>query len=238
MEVDLKVGARRNFTLQSAVLIYRDGSSAFATVHEIRTSAEKAPYLSPGQPVTNGFLRELAKGLEGSCAPVVLPENILAKTADVTVWWSSACRRVMFFGDANRKVKTLSGSVFPHPALVFKVAGRELYVRALSENQRPSACTALRTAPYWNTDGPEGRVCLGSMRVPSDASVQSFAEWEKAYFVSEFTHPSGTVRLTSHPGGFVALWASLARCKKAFPAKFLTDAKQTLREFVEARPGW
>jgi PRTRC genetic system protein B len=52
-----------------------------------------------------------------------------------------------------------------HPALVFMVRGRELFVRALAENRRPGSDTQLMSAPYWNTDA-EGRVCLGSMRVP------------------------------------------------------------------------
>jgi PRTRC genetic system protein B len=124
--------------------------------------------------------------------------------------------------------------MYPHPALVFMIHGRELFVRALAEDRRPTAATRLKSAPYWNTDG-HGRVCLGSMRVPDEAGVSSISEWEGAYFASEFTHPSGAVRLTIHPKGFLGLWSSLAGRKRRFPVKFLADCNETLEEFVERK---
>jgi hypothetical protein len=42
------------------------------------------------------------------------------------------------------------------------------------------------------------------------------------------------VRLTSHPQGFAGLWLSLADREDRFPAEFLTDARQTLRQFVDS----
>jgi len=74
------------------------------------------------------------------------------------------------------------------------------------------------------------------MRVPEEVSVNSLSGWEEAYFASEFTHPSGAVRLTTHPGGFLGLWSSLAGRKRKFPVRFLADSKQTLLEFVETTP--
>jgi hypothetical protein len=70
------------------------------------------------------------------------------------------------------------------------------------------------------------------MRVPEEVSANSLAGWEGAYFASEFTHPSGAVRLTTHPSGFAGLWSSLAG-RKRFPAGFLADSKQTLRDFLQ-----
>lgn len=58
--------------------------------------------------------------------------------------------------------------------------------------------------------------------------------WEEAYFASEFTHPSGAVRLTTHPGGFLGLWLSLAG-KHRFPPKFLVDSRQNLWQFIGKR---
>jgi PRTRC genetic system protein B len=112
--------------------------------------------------------------------------------------------------------------------------GRGLFVRALAEDRRPAADTRLRNAPYWNTDA-HGRVCLGTMRFPKKTSVGSISGWENAYFASEFTHPSGAVRLTTHPGGFLGLWADMTGKKHKFPVKFLADSQQTLQEFVERR---
>ena len=63
----------------------------------------------------------------------------------------------------------------------------------------------------------QGRVCLGSMRVPEEVSASPPCRAGKdAYFASEFTHPSGAVRLTTHSGGFLALWSSLAGRKHSF----------------------
>ena len=69
------------------------------------------------------------------------------------------------------------------------------------------------------------------MRVPDTLDVASISSWEDAFFQSEFTHAAGAVRLTNHPGGFIALWRSLAG-KKRFPVQWLVDAGETLQEFV------
>jgi len=147
------------------------------------------------------------------------------------VWWSPASRQIMFFGEANAEARKLSGKLFPHPPLVFKVRGRELYVRALEKNLRPEAVTGLKTAPYWNVAGEDGRVCLGTVRAPEDVSVTSIGAWQSAFHNSEFTHALGAVRLTTHSGGFVGLWQKLAG-KRRFPARYLAEAKETLAEFV------
>ena len=138
----------------------------------------------------------------------------------------------MFFGGVDQKGRELNGTIYPHPALVFKVTDRELFVRALKQDERPVDRTPLKTAPYWNVDAA-GRVCLGSMRVPDLVAVASMADWESGFFRSEFTHPNGAVRLTSHPQGFFGLWRSLKNSENAFPVGFLTEANETLLQFVE-----
>src|SRR5579864_2166225 len=234
MNVHLRVGDNRIFSLKQAVLLYQEGSRAFATLHEVKRSPNGSPYLCAGQSVTTGFLETLAKGLGASMAAEVLPENVLARTPGLIAWWSRAQARLMFFGNGDPKARQLNGKMYPHPALVFMIHGRELFVRALAENRRPKSDTHLRNAPYWNTDA-SGRVCLGSMRVPAEVSATSPRGWDEAYFASEFTHPSGAVRLTTHPKGFVGLWTSLVGRKRMFPAKFLADSKQTLQEFIVRR---
>ena len=62
-------------------------------------------------------------------------------------------RRVMFFGGPDEEARKLNGLVFPHPALIFKVAVRDLFERAVARNSRPSPGTPMKMAPYWNTDG-------------------------------------------------------------------------------------
>ena len=234
MNAHVRIGDNRIFSLKQAVLLYQEGSRAFATLHEVKCRPDEAPYLCAGQSVTTGFLETLAAGLGASMAAEVLPEHVLARTPELIAWWSRARRRLMFFADGNAEARNLNGKMYPHPALVFMIHGRELFVRALAENRRPAAATPLKNAPYWNTDA-DGRVCLGSMRVPEEVSGGSLSGWEEAYFASEFTHPSGAVRLTTHPGCFLGLWSSLAGQKQNFPLRFLADSKQTLQEFVERR---
>jgi PRTRC genetic system protein B len=231
MEADVRIGDTRTFALKRAVLLYQEGNRAFATLHEVKIRTEGPPYLCAGESVTTGFLQTLAKGLGATMAAEVLPENVLARTPDLIAWWSPAQRRLLFFGRGNMETARLSGKMYPHPPLVFMIHERELLVRALAENCRPTSNTSLRNAPYWNTDA-QGQVCLGSMRVPCEVSVSTIAAWETAYFASEFTHPSGAVRLTTHPHGFLGLWSALPR-RKHFPVRFLADSKQTLQEFIE-----
>jgi PRTRC genetic system protein B len=237
MEAQIRIGSRREFTLKQAVLIYRDSSAGFATLHEVQGEKNQAPYLGPGQPLTTGFLRTLARGLGSRIAPEILPDNVLVRTPDSIVWWTASQRQVMFFGGGTEDAAKLNGHLYPQPPLVFKVCRHELFVRALERDVRPIANTALRTAPYWNTEGSRGSVCAGTMRIPQEVTVDSIWEWETAFFCSSFTHPSGAVRLTSHPEGFTGLWLSLADCEARFPTEFLTDARQTLRQFVESSEG-
>jgi len=233
MDARIRIGARRSFRLRQALLIYRDDSAAFVTLHDVRGENNQAPYLGPGQPLTTAFLRTLARGLGSRITREFLPANVLVRTPDSVVWWSTASRRVMFFSGGTEGAAELNGRMYPHPPLVFKVWQHELFVRALEHDVRPDADTPLKTAPYWNTEGSRGLVCAGTMRIPEEMTADSISEWETAFFSSSFTHPSGAVRLTSHPQGFAGLWLSLADCEDRFPSEFLTDARQTLRQFVD-----
>ena len=63
MDVHVRIGDNRIFTLKQAVLLYQEGNRAFATLHEVKSRPNEAPYLCAGQSVTTGFLETLAKGL-------------------------------------------------------------------------------------------------------------------------------------------------------------------------------
>jgi PRTRC genetic system protein B len=119
---------------------------------------------------------------------------------------------------------------------------QELWVRAMLENARPKPTTKLRVAPYFavlqckRRGWPDRQ---GTMRSPEDAGVATIPHWEQAFFQSEFTHQTGSRRLTSHPGGFLGLWASLSGSRKPFPIEHLAPANETLLEFAarESRLG-
>jgi PRTRC genetic system protein B len=231
MQAYVNIGANIEFKLSEAVLVYRGGADgAFASVHQVKQAENGIPYLNPGEALTTAFLRTLAQGLGAQVKPEIFTGNVLARTPDMLVWWSRPQRRVMFFGGTDAEARKINGLIFPHPALVFKVVGRDLFVRAMATTSRPGPDTSLKTAPYWNTDS-RGLVCAGSMRVPESSDIASTPAWVDGYFQSEFTHAAGAVRLTSHPGGFIGLWRSLAG-RKRFPVRYLVDAGETLQEFV------
>jgi len=148
MNVHLRIGDNRTFSLKQAVLVYQDGTRAFATLHDVKCRPNESPYLCAGQSVTTGFLETLAKGLGASVGAEVLPQHVLARTPELIAWWSGAQPRLMFFGDGSDEAKKLNGKMFPHPALVFMIHGRELFVRALAEDCRPTAETRLSNAPH------------------------------------------------------------------------------------------
>ena len=105
----------------------------------------------------------------------------------------------MFFRDTDRGVADLNGRRYPQPPLLWAVSENTLRVRALAQDQRPTAATKLFVAPYYNTDGETGVVCQGSMRSPEERGVAAIGQWELAFFQSAFTHQTGVQRLTSHP---------------------------------------
>ncbi len=227
-------GSNSSFGLSKAILVYSDGQQMFATMHQPSVSPDGGPpYLDAGEALTIDFLKQLAKGLGRSVPREILPSNVLVRTPDMLVWWTRQQHRAMFFSDSGDGRK-LNGKVFPQPALVFKVCGSELSVRALAEHRRPRRDTPLMFAPYWNCDAA-GRVCQGSMRAPEKLCLEAMTAWEKAFFESEFTHAAIGARLTAHPEGFLGLWRDLAGSEREFPGEFLVKSGDSLHGFVQGR---
>lgn len=162
----------------------------------------------------------------------ILPERVLVRTENLIVWWRPARSSRMFFGDraGDPLLKKLNGRLFPHPPLIFKAAGKHLWVRSLSCNERPSADTKLCVAPYWNCYD-NAVVCTGSMKIPEGQKIDVIEQWEESFFRSEFTHAGGVRRRTRHPKGFLAMWQSL-QGKRHFPSQYLVRTQQSLTQFV------
>lgn len=178
MTKSVHFGSNRSFGLSKAILVYSDGQELFATVHAPKDSPDSGPpYLDAGEALTVDFLKQLAKGLGRNVPREILPANVLVRTPDMLVWWTRSQHRTMFYSDSGDG-RTLNGKVLPQPALVFKVCGSEVSVRALVENKRPRRDTRLMFAPYWNCDAG-GRVCQGSMRAPAKLSLEAMKGWEK-----------------------------------------------------------
>ena len=230
MEVHISIGENHRFELREALLVYGDGQRNFVTRHPVTLHKNGPPTLEPAQPLTLGFVESLVRSLWGGSTAEVLPENVLAKGDRLVVWWTAACRRQMFYDNAEKKAAPLNGRTFPQPPLVWRVNNGDLQIRALVQNTRPNGTTALAVAPFWNLS-EDGRVCTGTMRCPDNASVASILKWERAFYESAFTH-ANVGRLTRHQGGFEGLWTELADNGKPFPQATLIRLPQTLAEFV------
>jgi PRTRC genetic system protein B len=236
MRVTTEIGNRHQFVLKQALLVYEDQVSnreEFVTVHEIlREGAEPRELrLGPGTLLTTAFLKQLCGGLERRTKAIILPENVLACTSDVLVWWTPQRLHRMFFSDGAEDRRQINGRLCPHPPLVWSVRHGRLSLRALVQSVRPAAATPLMVSPYWNTESARGSVCEGDMRRPRETDVTNMLEWEEGFFNSCFTHPSGMGKLTTHPEGFIGLWTELAD-QRQFPSRYLVPARQTLQQFV------
>ena len=240
MKPNIAIGASHNVVLREALLIYDSTNTSaagreaptFVTRHNITTDEGKQPQLGPAQALSREFLKTLSGKLGTRPTIEIFPGNVLARTDLLLAWWSPAQPRPMFFADAEKHMTPVSGRTFPHPALVFVAKEDALYVRALTNSQRPGADTHLYAAPYWNMY-QDGHVCLGSMRTPDSLSIGAIPAWEHGFFASAFTHPGDIAKLTSYCGGFTKLWKDLAGSAEPFPSRYLVDTGQTLSKFLE-----
>jgi PRTRC genetic system protein B len=231
MRFSIDVGSELELKLYQAVLLYKNdhGNRYMATVHGVvQKEADGSPLLGAGQLLSTATLRELTRQLGTGCPVEFLPDQVVARTPDLLAWWTPAAMRPMFFRQGS-ELASVSGKLFPNPALLFVVRNGVLFVRALRENRRPDRETRLAAAPYWNIDN-NGTVCAGTMRTPKSITVGSIAAWQQAFFQSEFTHPGGAGRLTRRKGGTAALWKSLAG-KNTFPRSALIET-EPLHEYL------
>ncbi len=237
MTTDVQIGNSLIYSLKEALLIYRGtatrsgGKRAFVTRHPVETDNAGLPGIGPAGLLSQDFVRDLVRELEGTVALEVLPANVLARTPETLCWWSPAATRVMFYrAEQSPELARLSGQRCPQPALLFLLRSGQLSLRALAQSKRPTSETELFRAPYWNVSD-SGSVCLGSTQVPDSTALDSINRWEKSFFESEFTHPNGTRRLVDHPKGFAGLWTEL-KDQARFPARYLATAEETLTQFL------
>lgn len=232
MKAFLELGGSESIALKGALLLYEGRNRACGVWHDAKPGSKECPQLGEGQALTTDFVRALNQGLRAEMKPEVLPDCVLVWNSDLVVWWSRRCTRRMFFRKGSEAPTGFSGAEFSQPGLLWCVSGQELTVRALSINQRPTADTPMMIAPYWNVDGDTGRVCLGSMKVPELAGVSALAQWEKAFFESEFTHQTGVKRLVQGPKGYFDVWEQVRSGPRAFPSRCLVPANETVSDLI------
>ena len=188
MNTCVSIGSSHEFRLSRVLLVYGKSSydgfpyrHPFVTLHEVTHEGEEA-HLGTGHLVTPQMLSHLMNELGESTPTEILPERVLVRTADTIVWWKPAGQAVMFFSDRGGDdiLKGLNGKRYPHPPLLFKVNGSNLWIRALGANLRPTGKSPLYLAPYWNCYD-NGSVCTGTMKIPREKSMtmaQVTHSWE------------------------------------------------------------
>jgi PRTRC genetic system protein B len=238
MNTSVNIGSIQDFRLSRALLVYGTSSyqgfpyrHPFVTLHEVFHD-DKGARLDAGQLMTLQMLADLMSSLGRSTPIEILPERVLVRTDEMIVWWLPASEHIMFFSDRNNDpvLKEMNGKRYPHPPLLFKVRGNQLWLRALEQSKRPNAETRMCVAPYWNCYD-SGEVCTGSMKIPREKSVAAIEVWQQSFFQSEFTHSSATRKQARFPGGLLGMWQSLEH-KKEFPGKYLVELPETLSQFV------
>lgn len=235
---DMSTG-ETNIALSQAILVYSDESKShsgsvpaalYATVHPVQnfgTEAKPDFQIAAGRPLTREALKAMFEDMakRHSLNTDIIPEHVLSISADHMVWWMPAGERNVFF---NNKELGKRGAKVPHPPLLFAVVKHQWYVFALAKNERPNAETALQFAPYFNVYD-SCAICIGSAQVPRGISANATAQWENAFFDSEFTHINGKEKKAAHPRGEYALWKELLDgVYQTFPVEFLAPTKLTL----------
>jgi PRTRC genetic system protein B len=238
MQSYVNVGWTHEFKLSRALLVYGQSNyngypyrHPFVTIHDVVHEQGDAR-LGPAQLLTPEMLRTLIEEMGQSQAVEILPENVIARTAEVVVWWSPAQVHTMFFSDrgGDKALRRLNGKRYPNPPLLLRASGNHLWIRALRRNERPKPDTKLCMAPYWNCYD-NGSVCTGSMRIPQGKSLAVTMDWEQSFFGSAFSHAAGVTKHTRYPDGRLAMWKTLLG-KRHFPPQYLVPLKETLEQFV------
>jgi PRTRC genetic system protein B len=199
-------------------------------MHDVQISGAMKPTMQimPGSPLcTDRVVKILhAMGVQAGLNVEILPEVVISISPRHLVWWKPAGRSRIWMN--NQEIGKRS-KIVPHPALLFMVVGKEFYVFALKENQRPTATTPLYYAPYFNIYD-EGKICMGNVLLPEKITVTSIPALEKAFFESEFTHPNGREKKIAYQRGEYAFWKDMLDGKfDCFPNELLVTTSMTLR---------
>src|SRR2546422_8384723 len=110
MNAHVDIGGSEVLSLKGALLVYKGRNRAFVTWHDARHDATQgAPFLGEAQEVTTDFVHHIAQGLGAAVPTEILPENILARTAETMAWWTPAIVRIMFFAAHDPEAHKLNG---------------------------------------------------------------------------------------------------------------------------------
>lgn len=268
MDVSCSLGTSTSYRLARVVLVHEcsgvprmagqfgagdDTGGPMVTVHGILPGPDDgAPLLGPEELGTVAFLKNLLAQLQPAAPAEFLPPNVLARSRDFVCWYTPPQVRTMFYqSTTNADAAALTGKRFPVPALLWRLDGNRMHVRALltpppkgrrghtpgctrQPFPRPGAADPVAVAPFWNT-AEDGHVCQGSMRRPTSISVETLAAWEEGFWRAAFTHAWAVSAHFAGKRSFTGTWAALAG-EARFPVALLRPvAGMTVADFIAGR---
>lgn len=218
----------------SAILLYEDRykRKVFATIHPVEIGKRSRPAIGAGRPVTREGLVECFSSLTQSAAPraTFLPATVLAVDPCGITWWMPPAMRRVFFD--CEELGTVS-AIVPHPGLVFQAASTGFRVFSLLGADRPTEETALYEPPYFNT-WDDGKICIGTAKVPTTISPRDIPGWEAGFFNSAFTHPNHGKTRVAYQNGVYAFWRDMlaGHFNEAFPRETLVPTIYNLSALI------
>ena len=239
-------GEGESVRLKKAILIYEsERNQAVAMLHPViyqeegkkngtRGSSslrEGVPVLGAGAGISMGELQRviyaLVAGEDGAQGKgtTFIGENVVALSMTMIAWWKPSHVGPMWM--AGKRARDYS-----HPNLFFVGTPSSLSVWALKEGKRPGEGTELFNAPYWNVYGT-GNMCRGNASYPTFITPKAIEVFEKAFFETNFTHPSHD-QLIRRVGGVKGFWWELrGKRLKRVPTGGFVSAKLTVAQAIE-----
>jgi len=217
---------------EQAVMVFSSRSGGlFFTLHDV-SMTDAGPQIGPGtvmdKQIAYQFAQYVAQNEVGD--ETLLPANILMNSPTRLIWFKEPEVRKMWFKVGKKKVSY----AVPWPRLLYVATPDELSVFAIKGRRRPSADTRLYHAPLMNIYD-DGRVCLGSARMPARFDLSSIPDMEAIITDTLFSHTNHHYTLKKRGKGEVSntehiqFWRNLHKNKESkFPNTALRDTGTTL----------
>lgn len=225
--------------LRQALLIYAEDQTqkprAVVTLHPVTKVGER-PVIGPGQLLQFSQLEALVQSLQAQeTARILIPPELLFADSSTLLWWHPQCAREIYFSTADQEFnRDVNRKKVAHPALLFKVTPGMLWVYALANNERPSAKTVVRVAPYCNLY-KNGSMCRGDINLPAAIIPSTIPTWEAIFYDSRFTHTNlHGQKMTKHKGGHHGLWREMVGAQ-VFDSKYLVATKLTVGDILAGK---
>lgn len=205
-----------------ALVIHELNSRVTAFVHNIHVDSSQRYVMGSGRVLSRTDKEDILSILSDkrSAKLTLLPESLLAHSADTMIWWRPAGEATIGFERGMRKVML--------PALLFRVTSGELSVAALKVSTRPTLKTQLYHSGLPNVDC-HGRWCSGGNRVPDEPRIDQMIAYETTFLESPFTH--GSLSPLKNVEDIMEFWQSQKR-SSAFSTRRLMSMGHTLQEWI------